>query len=155
MEYCSPCERYFPSRVALQQHQQTSGRHTYDCSRCQKHFGSYFAQRQHVRNSPRHHVCTDCTQGQDFNSEYELDQHAATYHNLCRTCDRSFDTPEQVVQHDIAQHYMCLTCRHYFQSSSNLKNVSSPQASLMAAMFNVFVASQNPCGKNHALLRMH
>ena len=94
MAYCEVCERYFPSDVALAQHNLMSEIHNYDCWRCKRHLESRHALAQHVRDSARHHVCDACDV--DFETEDGLEEHKESEHNACRECGRYFDTPSNL-----------------------------------------------------------
>ncbi|KFY82975.1 hypothetical protein V498_08364, partial [Pseudogymnoascus sp. VKM F-4517 (FW-2822)] len=49
---CVPCDRYFGSQHALQQHSDSPA-HNFDCDECDKSFGSQHALQQHL-DSPAH-----------------------------------------------------------------------------------------------------
>ena len=49
---CTPCDRYFGSQQALQQHLNSSA-HNFDCDECDRSFGSQKALQQHL-DSPAH-----------------------------------------------------------------------------------------------------
>jgi DNA-directed RNA polymerase subunit RPC12/RpoP len=125
MSYCGPCDWHYPTPSALEQHRQTSDRHTYDCRRCQKPFKSHSARSQHILDSPKHNICVDCSV--DFSTLDEWNEHAATEHNRCAACSRKFKTPDQLLQHEVDKHNMCETCLSYFDSPSNLRNVRFPK----------------------------
>lgn len=126
MYECPSCDRDFDTGHSLHQH--SVGKHpTTYCSPCGRHFSSRSAKQQHIANSSQHcdNICTRCAHIPDFDTESELNDHLAEEHAYCTACDRGFESQAHLVQHDVSEHHMCMDCPgRYFQSVSNLKNVS-------------------------------
>lgn len=128
MSECPSCERYFDTSHALHQHNVSKHSTTY-CPPCRRFFWSRSAKQQHIKDSPQHtdNICNLCPHNPDFDTQSELDEHLAEKHVYCSTCDLGFDSQSQLAQHDVLVHHMCKDCPgRYFNSASNLKNVSAP-----------------------------
>ena len=81
MAYCDRCERWFPHKQALWQHEDNSNAH-WPCDDCDLDFESYDARRWHYMQSPNHCFCGECDR--HFNSEVSRTQHMSAKHWYCR-----------------------------------------------------------------------
>jgi hypothetical protein len=78
--YCTLCDRYFSSEVALLSHCRNTTQHEW-CERCGRVFCDMYALDAHLEASSAHHICHACgDDGPDFNTGHELDAHIQVYH---------------------------------------------------------------------------
>ncbi|KAF2123424.1 hypothetical protein P153DRAFT_328234 [Dothidotthia symphoricarpi CBS 119687] len=107
MHLCIPCDRFFGSESALEQHQRDAVVHaeTFRCETCDCGYSSVKGLEQHLKDSPAHTETFDCkTCKRSFSSEKALGQHledapvhAETFN--CKPCNRSFGTKQALEQH--------------------------------------------------------
>lgn len=132
--HCLPCNRYFMSGEALQQHLQDSPAHrpSYDCNECDRSFSSEEALQKHFRDSSAHnslYSCHDCDR--DFRSEGALNQHfldspAHNHSHSCDDCNRFFNSEGALQQHLQnsqlhAAAWFCETCNRSFSTEQALE----------------------------------
>ncbi|KAI0867207.1 zinc-binding domain-containing protein [Hypoxylon argillaceum] len=149
---CTPCDRSFGSREALQQHLRDSPAHGLECGICNKSFSSEQSLQQHNRDSPSHAFkCNSCSIS--FGSNDALKQHLrdSPAHNPvfeCDICDRSFGSEEARRQHmrDSPSHtsvLKCHICNRSFSSEEALQQHTrdSPAHGSTPNMLNIFISS--------------
>ena len=129
MPHCTPCDRWFPRPFDLKRHLQTSSSHEY-CHPCQRAFNSSQSYKSHLTNSSSHHICQLCPEGWDFRELEEWQDHMTEEHCYCWICHEQFATDWALKRHDSDVHNMCEQCGRYFESISNLKQVSQTSSSL-------------------------
>ncbi|CAG9951336.1 unnamed protein product [Clonostachys rosea f. rosea IK726] len=118
---CPVCDRKLRTEGSLKQHCRDSHPKTY-CLRCERPFANRESLRQHISSSSNHYRCEHCPHKPDFASSTALEKHQENSHELCKPCDRSFNTPESLEQHDIAVHNLCKDCGNFFDTEHNLQN---------------------------------
>ncbi|KAI0341165.1 hypothetical protein BDW22DRAFT_1359397 [Trametopsis cervina] len=117
--YCDPCDRWFPHYRALQQHRETSSRHTgFFCQECDKEFATEQGLKEHYIQSPRHPYCPFCEE--HFDDRDEVAEHHSQYHYPCLSCRKLFKSELGLHEHNRQSHWYCGPCRRVFQSENNL-----------------------------------
>jgi hypothetical protein len=72
--YCSSCDRYFGSQLALKEHPAIlSSPQQFRCTRCDEVFGGQEALNQHLVLPAYPYICIDCDR--PFRTQQRLDQH--------------------------------------------------------------------------------
>ncbi|KAG9230854.1 hypothetical protein BJ875DRAFT_138783 [Amylocarpus encephaloides] len=119
---CVPCDRYFSSHQALQQHLDSPA-HEFDCEECDKSFRSQHALQQHLDSSAHNFDCEECDKS--FKSQHALQQHLdSSAHNFdCEECDKSFKSQHALQQHldSSAHNFDCEECDKSFKSQHALQ----------------------------------
>ncbi|EPQ57518.1 hypothetical protein GLOTRDRAFT_58932 [Gloeophyllum trabeum ATCC 11539] len=120
MAWCEPCDRYFSSWNALEDHYEHNSRHNW-CRKCDRHFSSPTALLSHRVNSGAHNYCRGC--GEDFDEEYELRDHIDRTHWYCDDCDEFFKNQYGLREHyrQSPAHFYCADCDKHFANDNNLR----------------------------------
>ncbi|KAH9915944.1 uncharacterized protein BXZ73DRAFT_106010 [Epithele typhae] len=119
MPECYPCDRWFNSEQALEQHLENSSAHNY-CSSCERDFASSGALEQHYSQSKRHAYCRECEE--HFGDFEDLYEHYADEHIWCESCHKLFACEVGLHEHRRQVHAdrYCPSCERMFQQPSNL-----------------------------------
>ncbi|RDW74148.1 hypothetical protein BP5796_07590 [Coleophoma crateriformis] len=117
---CGPCDRFFDSDKALQQHVQDAPAHapSFNCRPCDRSFSNEKALQQHLQDAPAHVPSFNCEPcDRSFSSDEALQQHLrdAPAHAPsfdCEACDRTFGSEEALHQHlrDSPVHAPSINC---------------------------------------------
>ncbi|KAK9365619.1 hypothetical protein V1509DRAFT_632564 [Lipomyces kononenkoae] len=107
MSYCHPCDRWFDTYHAYNQHVQNSDSHQgggieWECEVCDRTFTTERARLQHYSHAAGHPYCVSCDR--IFRNDNNLTQHLhSKAHNgnsiQCPFCKRSFTTASGVTIH--------------------------------------------------------
>jgi len=104
MAWCDPCDRYFVSEYALQQHLDNAAAHrpVYYCENCMQYFSSAQGLEHHQENSIKHlkkvwnYVCEPCSWGCD--QLKAMEDHDEKFHYWCKMHNRFFDNENNLRQ---------------------------------------------------------
>ncbi|KDQ11064.1 hypothetical protein BOTBODRAFT_57607 [Botryobasidium botryosum FD-172 SS1] len=137
MAYCDRCERSFPHRRALHQHERDSDMH-HKCDACRRDFASSQSLEQHWINSAAHFYCGNCEE--HFDDCDELNEHYDKSHYFCTSCEIVYWTESDLHEHYSESHHWCSSCERLFQSESNLN-------AHLGSRIHVKKSSQCGCGR--------
>lgn len=115
---CTPCNRSFSRRGALDQHLSMSDMHAY-CTNCERDFVSNEARRQHWIDSPAHSFCLDCDE--HFDDKRGLERHECDCQVECDRCGNSFWSENILKAHKATMHFYCIHCDRHFNNQHSLE----------------------------------
>ncbi|KAI9830309.1 MAG: hypothetical protein M1826_004920 [Phylliscum demangeonii] len=109
--YCDRCRRWFRSARGKQQHERDSSRHNC-CPVCSLDHWTRGDLLQHYRDTGHRIVCSGCYNGAGAN--WEPDSQGYRDHlvrqNVCRTCERHFDSPSNLQHHEMVHLEPSIRC---------------------------------------------
>ncbi|KAF2681533.1 hypothetical protein K458DRAFT_81828 [Lentithecium fluviatile CBS 122367] len=111
---CLRCNRTYRSWQAFYQHARDS-RHHNECPECDFDGECWSDLLDHCRDEGCRAVCGGCNSHFDYQEYWEHLEDE----NVCRTCERHFDSPSNLYQHQLthrAANFECLCCYQKFKT---------------------------------------
>ncbi|KAF8251394.1 hypothetical protein K440DRAFT_647686 [Wilcoxina mikolae CBS 423.85] len=133
MPQCYPCDRYFSTQRALDQHLENSSAHAvvYECETCNRCFSTEHAAGQHM-NALDHwapsYECDTCTNV--FTSQSAADRHMnlnGHWKHYCHDCERKFENANNLRMHLNSRTHRgtsvtCPFCKRSFVTASGVSH---------------------------------
>ncbi|XTI93707.1 hypothetical protein V2W45_1253331, partial [Cenococcum geophilum] len=117
--YYSRCGRTFPSQQALQQHYDDSASHN-PCEVCGFDGSTWEKLLRHHRKTQHRIVCQGCDDGEGMtwvSGSQEYIDHLKEQ-NVCKTCERHFESPSNLEHHRMVHLRRSLECYSCYQTFS-------------------------------------